>query len=56
MCPFCKPPCAIVEKGDGRIACACGLHAWPNERVFLETLRRMNLTITGMVHDWTQSH
>ena len=58
MCPFCKPqdggPCALREMPDGRIACTCGRHSWPNAGVFLESCRRQSLTITGQVHTWTQ--
>ena len=60
MCPLCGQhdgkPCALREEPSGRIVCACGLHAWPNSGALEETCRRMSLTITGQVHDWTQSY
>ncbi len=60
MCPFCKPhdgqPCTVNEKPNGRVVCSCGLHSWPNSGAFLESCRLRSLTITGMVHEWTQSH
>jgi hypothetical protein len=56
MCPFCKDkPCKVVERPDGRLACECGRHSWPNAAVYAETLRRENLTIVNAVHNWTQS-
>jgi len=59
MCPLCKAhdgkPCTLNEREDGRIACACGLHSWPSAAALDETCRRMSLTITGQVHNWTQS-
>ena len=60
MCPLCKEVdgklCEIKEQPDGRIACACGKHSWPNPGAYLETCRRASLTVTRNVHDWTQSH
>ncbi|MBI1799491.1 MAG: hypothetical protein HYR73_07355 [Candidatus Eisenbacteria bacterium] len=60
MCPYCKShdgkPCAVGEKPNGRLACACGRHSWPNSGAFLETCRLMSLTVTRTVHDWTQSY
>ena len=59
MCPLCKPhdgkPCTLAEQPDGRIVCSCGLHSWPNSGSLEETCRRQSLTITGQVHNWTQS-
>jgi hypothetical protein len=59
MCPICKEHdgkvCTLDERPDGRIVCGCGKHAWPNSGALSETVRRMSLTITGQVHDWTQS-
>lgn len=57
MCPLCQREnrkCAIEELPNGRIVCACGLHSWPNSAVYAETCRRMNLTIEGQAHIWTQ--
>ena len=57
MCPFCKDrPCRVIEQPNGRLMCECGRHSWPNSSVYAETLRRANLTVVHMVHDWTQSH
>lgn len=60
MCPFCgrhgDKPCTVSEKPNGRIMCSCGRHSWPNSGAFLESCRRASLTITGMVHDWTQAY
>ena len=60
MCPFCHAhdgrPCTVSEQPNGRIRCSCGRHSWPNAAVFLETCRRLSLTITGQVHTWTQSY
>jgi len=60
MCPFCNThdgkPCTVSEKPGGRILCACGRHSWPNTGAFLETCRRLSLTIAGTIHDWTQSY
>ena len=62
MCPLCANQaqdshrCEIRERPDGHLVCACGLHSWPNAAVYAETLRRANLTIVNMVHDWTQSY
>jgi hypothetical protein len=60
MCPFCKThdglPCTLSEKPGGRIMCACGRHAWPNTGAYLESCRRLSLTVTGQIHDWTQSY
>lgn len=60
MCPYCKEHegkgCELTEKPDGRIVCACGKHSWPNSAAFLETMRRENLKVVGMVHTWTQSY
>jgi hypothetical protein len=59
MCPLCKEhggkACTLVEQTGGRIVCSCGRHSWPNAGALQETVRRMSLTITGQVHDWTQS-
>jgi hypothetical protein len=59
MCPLCKAhdgkPCLLSEQEDGRIVCGCGLHAWPSPAALDETVRRQNLTITGQLHNWTQS-
>ena len=59
MCPFCKPhdgnACTVSEKPNGRLACSCGEHSWPNSGAFLESCRRASLTMTRTVHDWTQS-
>ena len=60
MCPFCKPhdgkPCTVNETPSGKIVCSCGRHAWPDAGVYLESCRRLSLTTTGQVHDWTQSY
>lgn len=59
MCPFCTGrdrPCRVVEKPNGRLACECGKHSWPNSGAFLETCRRQSLTIVRTVHTWTQSY
>ena len=60
MCPFCKPldgkPCRVTEKPNGRLACECGKHSWPNSGAFLESCRLSSLTVVRTVHDWTQSH
>jgi hypothetical protein len=56
MCPLCKDkPCKVVERPDGRLACECGKHSWPNAAVYAETLRTVNLTVVKAVHNWTQS-
>ena len=56
MCPFCKDkPCKVVEQPDGRLACECGNHSWPNAGVYAESLRTANLTVVKAVHNWTQS-
>jgi hypothetical protein len=58
MCPFCPEspsPCKLVERPDGKLACECGKHAWPNSAVFAEQLRQRNLTVVRAVHTWTQS-
>ncbi len=59
MCPLCGEhdgkTCALIERPDGRIVDSCGRHSWPNAGALQETVRRMSLTITGQVHDWTQS-
>ncbi len=57
-CPLCndaKRPCQVVEQPNGRLACECGKHQWPNSAVFAESLRRADLTVVKTVHDWTQS-
>jgi len=58
MCPLCgehdRKPCPIEERPDGRLACACGRHSWPNAAALQETYRRMSLTIVRTVHTWTQ--
>lgn len=58
-CPLCKKQdkrdCKVVEQPNGRLACECGKHQWPNSAVYAETLRRSNLTVVKAVHDWTQS-
>jgi len=46
----------VSEKPNGRLMCSCGRHSWPSQGAFLETCRRLSLTITGQVHDWTQSY
>jgi hypothetical protein len=59
MCPFCTTPdkpCPVSERPDGRLACACGRHSWPNAAAFLESCRRQSLTQTGMPHIYTQSY
>ena len=60
MCPLCKSQnhssCRLQEQADGRIVCACGIHAWPNAGALEETCRRMSLTITRQIHTWTQSY
>lgn len=57
MCPFCKDkPCRVLERPDGRLACECGRHSWPNAAVYAESIRRQNLTVVRTVHDWTQSY
>ena len=57
MCPFCKDQtCKIVEKANGRVECECGKHAWPSAAVFAESCQRASLTITRMLHNWTQSY
>jgi hypothetical protein len=57
MCPYCKDKeCAVNELPNGRLQCACGKHSWPNSGAFLETCRRLSLTVVHTVHDWTQSH
>jgi hypothetical protein len=57
MCPLCNDKsCAVAEKPNGRVVCACGRHSWPNARAYEETCRRLSLTVTGMYHDWTQSY
>ena len=58
MCPFCtdpQKPCRIVEKPDGKYACECGKHAWPNAATYAESVRLANLTSTRTVHNWTQA-
>jgi hypothetical protein len=59
MCPLCREhdgkPCTLAEREDGRIVCSCGKHSWPNAGALEETCRQMALTITGQVHNWTQS-
>ena len=45
-----------LDGGSGRILCSCGRHSWPNTGAFLETCRRLSLTSTGQVHDWTQAY
>lgn len=57
MCPFCKKEgrtCAVKEQPNGKIACECGAHSWPNMAVYAETMRRMNLTLVGTPQIWTQ--
>lgn len=60
MCPYCKAQhheeCAVREKPNGRLACACGRHTWPNAGAFLESCRKASLTITGQIHVWTQAY
>lgn len=60
MCPFCKEhdgkDCPVTEKPNGRLVCACGRHAWPNASAFLESCRRLSLTIVRQPHFWTQSY
>ena len=59
MCPLCQQQdhtsCPIRELPDGRVACACGRHSWPNTASFQETCRLLSLTIVRTVHAWTQS-
>lgn len=55
MCPFCKnQSCKVTERPDGKLACECGKHSWPNAAVYAEALRRKNLTVVKTVHTWTQ--
>jgi hypothetical protein len=60
MCPFCQEhdgkPCAVSERPNGRVACACGKHSWPNSAAYQESVRLQNLKIVGRVHTWTQSY
>jgi hypothetical protein len=60
MCPFCGEhdgkPCQVAEKPSGRLICGCGRHSWPNSGTFLESCRRLSLTITGQPHIWTQAY
>ena len=60
MCPFCRAhdgkACKVSELPNGRVVCACGRHSWPNQAAFLESCRRASLTMSRIVHDWTQSH
>jgi len=60
MCPFCNEqdgrPCEVVEGPNGRLVCGCGRHSWPDSGAFLESCRRLSLTITGFPHVWTQSY
>ena len=60
MCPFCREAgeesCEVVEKPNGRLVCGCGRHSWPNTGAFIETCRRLSLTITGQPHIWTQGY
>ena len=51
-----RQACQVIEKPDGRLACECGRHSWPNSGVLLETCRRQSLTITGYPQIWTQSY
>jgi hypothetical protein len=59
MCPLCKEhdgrTCTVTEKPDGRVVCACGRHSWPGAAAFLESCRKLSLTITGHPQIWTQS-
>ena len=56
MCPNCKDkPCKMVEQPDGRLACECGRHSWPNAAVNGEACRKASLTVGKTVHTWTQS-
>jgi hypothetical protein len=59
MCPFCKQEdqrdCRVKEQPNGRLACECGKHSWPNSAVYIESCRRANLTIVGRTHIWTQA-
>ncbi len=56
MCPFCKDKsCKVAEQPDGKLACACGKHSWPNAAVYAESLRCNDLTVVKTVHNWTQS-
>jgi hypothetical protein len=57
MCPFCNDSsCMVSEQPNGRLACGCGKHAWPNAAVYAEALRCRNLTVVRAVHNWTQSY
>lgn len=60
MCPFCNEhdgkPCTVSETPGGRLLCSCGRHGWPSTGAFLESCRLADLTITGMVHTWTQGY
>lgn len=56
MCFLCRDEsCKVSERPDGKLACACGKHSWPNSAVYAESLRTANLTIVKAVHNWTQS-
>lgn len=56
MCFLCRDEsCKVSERPDGKLACACGKHSWPNAAVYAESLRTANLTIVKAVHNWTQS-
>jgi hypothetical protein len=58
QCPDCHADgrtCAVRETPDGKLACECGRHQWPNAGVYAEWLRRRNLTQVKAVHNWTQS-
>jgi hypothetical protein len=56
MCPFCKDkPCKVVEQPDGKVACECGKHTWPNAAAYGEACRKASLTVGKVVHNWTQS-
>ena len=56
MCPFCKDnTCKVVEQPGGRLVCECGKHSWPNAAAYGEACRKASLTVSKMVHNWTQS-
>jgi hypothetical protein len=59
MCPFCTnpdKPCLVTERPDGRLACACGRHSWPNVAAFVETCRTLSLTQNSAPLIYTQSY
>ncbi|HTM58300.1 MAG TPA: hypothetical protein VL123_07780 [Candidatus Udaeobacter sp.] len=46
----------MSELPNGRVVCGCSHHSWPNQATYLESCRRASLTMSRIVHDWTQSH